>query len=319
MKSTIVIPNYNGIQYLEACLDSLLADDYQGQLLVVDNASTDGSYELLEKYPTVNVIRLDYNTGFCGAVNAGIRAAETEYVILLNNDVEVEKGFVLELEKAMDDNPKAFSGNAQMRMLKNPEYMDNAGDYYCALGWAYDYGKGKKVAAKYQKPRRIFAACGGAAIYRKRIFDQIGLFDEKHFAYLEDIDIGYRARIYGYENIYVPNAIVYHAGSGASGSKYNEFKTNLSSRNSIYLIVKNMPLFQIVLNLPFLILGFMVKTVFFILKGMGRLYIRGLGKGFYLYYKEGGKANHVPFKWKHFGNYVKIQWELWINIIRRFF
>ena len=319
MKSTIVIPNYNGIQYLEACLDSLLADDYQGQLLVVDNASTDGSYELLEKYPTVNVIRLDYNTGFCGAVNAGIRAAETEYVILLNNDVEVEKGFVLELEKAMDDNPKAFSGNAQMRMLKNPEYMDNAGDYYCALGWAYDYGKGKKAAPKYQKPRRIFASCAGAAIYRKEIFDQIGLFDEKHFAYLEDIDIGYRARIYGYENIYVPNAIVYHAGSGASGSKYNEFKTNLSSRNSIYLIVKNMPLFQIVLNLPFLLLGFMVKTVFFILKGMGRLYIRGLGKGFYLYYKEGGKANHVPFKWKHFGNYVKIQWELWINIIRRFF
>ena len=319
MKSTIVIPNYNGIQYLEACLDSLLADDYQGQLLVVDNASTDGSYELLEKYPTVNVIRLDYNTGFCGAVNAGIRAAETEYVILLNNDVEVEKGFVLELEKAMDDNPKAFSGNAQMRMLKNPEYMDNAGDYYCALGWAYDYGKGKKAAPKYQKPRRIFASCGGAAIYRKEIFDQIGLFDEKHFAYLEDIDIGYRARIYGYENIYVPNAIVYHAGSGASGSKYNEFKTNLSSRNSIYLIVKNMPLFQIVLNLPFLLLGFMVKTVFFILKGMGRLYIRGLGKGFYLYYKEGGKANHVPFKWKHFGNYVKIQWELWINMIRRFF
>lgn len=319
MKSTIVIPNYNGIQYLEACLDSLLADDYQGQLLVVDNASTDGSYELLEKYPTVNVIRLNYNTGFCGAVNAGIRAAETEYVILLNNDVEVEKGFVLELEKAMDDNPKAFSGNAQMRMLKNPEYMDNAGDYYCALGWAYDYGKGKKAAPKYQKPRRIFASCAGAAIYRKEIFDQIGLFDEKHFAYLEDIDIGYRARIYGYENIYVPNAIVYHAGSGASGSKYNEFKTNLSSRNSIYLIVKNMPLFQIVLNLPFLLLGFMVKTVFFILKGMGRLYIRGLGKGFYLYYKEGGKAKHVPFRWKHLGNYVKIQWELWINIIRLFF
>ncbi|MBE5852623.1 MAG: glycosyltransferase family 2 protein [Lachnospiraceae bacterium] len=319
MKSTIVIPNYNGIQYLAACLDSLLADEYQGQLLVVDNASTDGSYELLEKYPMVKAIRLDHNTGFCGAVNAGIRAAETEYVILLNNDVEVEKGFVKELEKAMDDNPKAFSGNAQMRMLKAPEYMDNAGDYYCALGWAYDYGKGKKAAPKYQKPRRIFAACAGAAIYRKEIFEQIGLFDEKHFAYLEDVDIGYRARIYGYENIYIPGAIVYHAGSGASGSKYNAFKTNLSSRNSIYLIVKNMPLFQIVLNLPFLLLGFMVKTGFFILKGMGRLYIKGLGKGFYLYYKEGGKTNHVPFKWTHLWNYVKIQWELWINIIRRFF
>lgn len=319
MKSTIVIPNYNGIKYLAACLDSLLADDYQGQLLVVDNGSTDGSYELLKKYPTVKSIRFEENTGFCGAVNAGILAAETEYVILLNNDVEVATGFVKKLEEAMDKNPKAFSGNAQMRMLKNPDYMDNAGDYYCALGWAYDYGKGKKVAPKYQKMRKIFAACGGAAIYRRALFDEIGLFDERHFAYLEDIDIGYRARIYGYENIYIPDAIVYHAGSAVSGSKYNEFKTNLSSRNSIYIIIKNMPVFQILINLPFLIVGFMVKTVFFIRKGMGKLYIRGLGKGFLLYYKEGGKENHVPFKCSHLWNYIKLQWELWINIIRRFF
>lgn len=318
MKSTIVIPNYNGIQYLAACVDSLLADGMPCRLLVVDNGSTDGSYELLEKYPMVDVIRFEENTGFCKAVNAGIMAAKTEYVILLNNDVEVMPGFVAELEKGMDANPKAFSGGAQMRMLKNPEYMDNAGDYYCALGWAYDYGKGKKVAARYQKPRKIFTACGGAAIYRKEVFEKIGLFDEKHFAYLEDVDIGYRARIFGYENIYIPKAVVYHAGSSVSGSKYNEFKTNLSSRNSIYIIIKNMPFFQILINLPFLFVGFLVKTVFFVLKGMGKLYIRGLGKGFLLYYKEGGKSQHVPFRWKHLKNYLIIQWELWVNIFRRF-
>lgn len=98
---------------------------------------------------------------------------------------------------------------------------------------------------------------------------KIGYFDENHFAYLEDIDIGYRARIFGYQNGYCPDAIVYHAGSGASGSRYNAFKVDLSSRNSIYLIYKNMPLLQLILNLPFLLLGFLVKTLFFIKRDLG--------------------------------------------------
>ena len=104
--------------------------------------------------------------------------------------------------------------------------------------------------------------CGGAAIYRKKIMEKIGYFDEEHFAYLEDTDIGYRARIYGYENWYAPDAVVYHVGSGTSGSRYNHFKTRYSSRNNIYLIYKNMPLLQIILNLPFLVAGFLIKFLF---------------------------------------------------------
>lgn len=324
MRSTVVIPNYNGIVYLGKCLDSVLADikEYQGReaesgIIVVDNGSTDGSAELAEEYPAVKLIRLGENRGFSEAVNVGIRASKTTYVILLNNDLTVEKGFIKAMEKALDRNRKAFSAGAQMRSMKAPDYMDNAGDYYCALGWAYDYGKGKKVSSRYQKPRKVFAACAGAAIYRKDIFDEIGLFDEKHFAYLEDIDIGYRARIFGYQNLYEPKALVYHAGSSVSGSKYNEFKTNLSSANSIYIIEKNMPLLQILLNLPFLLVGFLVKMLFFYRKGMGKTYWKGLLRGFRIYYKEGGKKNHVPFRIKYFGNYLQIQWELWVNIFRR--
>jgi len=322
MKSTIVIPNYNGIEYIGKCLDSVLTDigEESGgeRIIVVDNGSTDGSLEAAEGYSGVKVIRLGKNKGFCEAVNVGIRASDTPYVILLNNDLTIEKGFIRALESALNQNEKVFSAGAQMRMMKNPDYMDDAGDYYCALGWAYGYGKGKKVSPKYQKTRKVFAACGGAAIYRKSILDKIGLFDEKHFAYLEDVDIGYRARIYGYRNLYEPRALCYHAGSSVSGSKYNEFKTNFSSANSIYIIEKNMPPLQILFNLPFLIPGFLIKTLFFCRKGFGKNYLKGLIRGFRIYYREDGKRRHVPFRIKHLGNYLQIQWELWVNMFRMF-
>lgn len=319
MKSTIVIPNYNGIKYLEKCLLSILEDvgEYPVRILVIDNGSADGSPELAGKIAGVEVIRMGENTGFCRAVNVGIRASNTPYIILLNNDLTVEKGFIRAMEEALDKDPKAFSAGAQMRMMKAPDRIDNAGDYYCALGWAYDFGKGRKVSERYTKPRKIFAACGGAAIYRRSILDQIGLFDEKHFAYLEDVDIGYRARIYGYHNLYVPGALVYHAGSSVSGSKYNEFKINLSSANSIYLVKKNMPAVQIILNFPLFFLGFGIKLLFFWKKGFGKIYFRGLMRGFRIYYREGGRDMHVPFREKNLRNYLLIQWELWVNIIRR--
>lgn len=320
MKSTIVIPNYNGIEYLENCLLSILEDtaEYPARILVIDNGSSDGSAEIAEAMDGVEVIRMGENTGFCKAVNTGIKASDTPYVILLNNDLTVARGFVRAMEESLGSDAKAFSAGAQMRMMREPDKIDSAGDYYCALGWAYDYGKGRKASDRYLRPREIFAACGGAAIYRKSVFDEIGLFDERHFAYLEDVDIGYRARIYGYRNLYAPRAVVYHAGSGASGSKYNAFKVNLSSANNIYLIVKNMPPLQVLINLPFLVAGFVIKLFFFWRKGFGKIYLNGLMRGFRIYYREGGKKKHVPFRVKHLGNYLRIQWELWINMIRRF-
>ena len=320
MRSTIIIPNYNGIAYLERCLSSILAETavYPARILVIDNGSTDGSAELAEAAAGVEVIRMGENTGFCKAVNTGILASETPYVILLNNDLTIERGFISAMEEALEKDEKAFSAGAQMRMMQAPDRIDSAGVYYCALGWAYDYGKGKKVSDRYGKPRKIFAACGGAAIYRRSILEKIGLFDERHFAYLEDVDLGYRARICGYYSLYAPKALVYHAGSGASGSKYNAFKTNLSSANSIYLIEKNMPPLQVFINLPFFILGFGVKCLFFRHRGFGKIYLEGLMRGFRIYYREGGKERHVPFRWENLGNYLRIQWELWVNLIRRF-
>lgn len=319
-KTTVVIPNWNGKEYLEPCLNSLLAQEGgEPCIIVVDNGSSDGSVSFIEeKYPSVRVIAFPENMGFCKAVNAGIRAAETEYVLLLNNDTKADSCLVRQLEKRIGQSEKIFSVAAKMVSMHNPDIVDDAGDYYCALGWAYAEGKGKRDSAVYNKPKKIFAACAGAAIYRKKIFEKVGLFDENHFAYLEDIDIGYRARIYGYENLFEPTALVYHAGSATSGSKYNEFKVNFSSRNSIYIVRKNMPLIQRIINLPFFMVGFFIKTLFFAKKGYGKIYIKGLWDGIVLSCSAKGCEHKVKFKGVHFKNYVRIQWELWVNVFRRF-
>ena len=318
MKTTIVIPNYNGIKYLADCLDCLRDQTTKDFIiLVVDNGSTDGSYELLENYPEVKAIRFEENKGFCGAVNAGIKVSDTEYVLLLNNDTKAGTAFVEKLEEAIEKDNKIFSVSARMLNMYQPELIDDAGDLYCALGWSFARGKDAK-ATEYDVPCKIFSACGGAVLYRREVFEEIGYFDERHFAYLEDLDIGYRAKIHGYYNVYQPEAEVLHAGSGFSGSRYNDFKVNLSSANSVYVIGKNMPILQIILNTPFLLVGFTIKIFFFILKGMGITYIKGLWRGLKMCLDRDGRKAHVPFRFKHFGNYVRIQIELWWNMVLRF-
>jgi hypothetical protein len=320
-KSTVVIPNYNGIKYIETCLDSIYGGTVRDvEIIVVDNASTDGSMEIVrDKFPKVNLVVNDENKGFSYAVNQGIKLSRTPYVILLNNDTRVDFSFIHELEKIMDNDKagKIFSASAKLVSLYDKDKVDDAGDYYCALGWAFARGKGKNPKI-YNKNCDIFAACAGAAIYRRELFtdDKVGLFDEEHFAYFEDIDIGYRALLHGYKNKFASAAVVYHAGSATSGSRYNSFKTKLASRNSVYIIYKNMPILQIIINLPFLIVGFLIKTLFFIKKGMGTEYVTGLWNGIKLSSSKAGKAHKQKFSVENIGKYIKIQLFLWINIIR---
>lgn len=279
-KVTVIIPNYNGKQFMEGCMRGLR--NQRGpkfRLLFVDNGSTDGSVGFVrEHYPEIEVLALDKNYGFSRAVNEGIRAAKTPYVILLNNDTEPRPGYVAALVRALDEHPEAFSVSAKMIQMYHPELIDDAGDQYTVLGWAFQRGVAHSVK-RYRKPARVFSACAGAAAYRREVFEQIGYFDERHFAYLEDLDVGFRARLYGWQNLYAPDAQVLHVGSGTSGSKYNEFKVRLAARNSIYLNYKNMPLLQLALNAPALLLGFYIKSRFFRKIGFGQEYREGLKEG----------------------------------------
>lgn len=308
---SVVIPNYNGIKFMDDCLAALGRQSIKEfDVILVDNGSKDDSVIFTRQhYPDVRIIELEKNYGFCRAVNAGIMAASTPYVILLNNDTRVDRKFVEELLIGIKKDPNCFSGSARMLQLYQPDKIDDAGDYYCALGWAFAYGK-DKPAEHYNKSRTVFASCAGAAIYRTSVFQEIGYFDEKHFAYLEDIDIGYRAKIWGYKNIYIPGAKVWHVGSGTTGSRYNPIKVRYSSRNNVYMIYKNMPTLQILLNSPLLAAGFLVKFLFFWKRGLGSIYMRGLLEGI----SFGIKGRKVKFDQKNFKNYCKIQWELWKNI-----
>lgn len=310
MEVTIVIPNYNGKHFMEPCLASLNEQSYKDfKILVVDNASSDGSIPYMqENYPEIEVIALEKNYGFSKAVNVGIKHSKTPYVILLNNDTTVDPHYVEEMVKAIKKSKRIFSVSSKMIQMYHPELIDSAGDLYTLVGWGICRGAGRPIE-NYTEADEIFTACAGAAIYRRSAFEKIGYFDESHFAYLEDIDVGYRAKIYGYKNTYCPTALVYHVGSGTSGSKYNSFKVKLSARNNIYLNYKNMPLAQLILNSLPLAAGYFVKYLFFIKKGFGKDYKDGITEAF----KTLKTQKKVPFRLKHLPNYIQIELELIAN------
>ena len=136
-----------------------------------------------------------------------------------------------------------------------------------------------------------------------------------HFAYLEDIDVGYRARIAGYDNVYCPHAVVYHVGSGTSGSKYNSFKVRLAARNNIYLNYKNMPPLQLLVNALPIGAGMAVKYLFFKKRGFGADYLAGVKEGF----ATAGKCKKVGYRPEHLKNYLAIEWELFTGTLLYFY
>ncbi len=307
MKVTIIIPNYNGCHFMEPCLASLKKQTYKDyQILVVDNASTDGSVEYVkEHYPEIEVIALKKNYGFSKAVNVGIRRSTTPYVILLNNDTTADPYYIEEMVRTIEKSPRIFSVSSKMIQMYHPQLIDSAGDLYTLTGWGVCRGVGRPVS-NYTETDEVFSACAGAAIYRRQVFQKIGLFDEKHFAYLEDIDVGYRARIFGYRNLYCPTALVYHVGSGTSGSKYNSFKVRLSARNNIYLNYKNMPLLQLMVNFLPLFAGYVLKYAFFIRIGFGKDYKDGILEGL----RTRKTLRKVPFRMMRLRHYMRIEKDL---------
>lgn len=305
---TVIIPNYNGRRFLEPCVAALKRQKCRNfQILVVDNGSTDESAKWLREHE-VPTIFLETNTGFSGAVNAGIRASDTPYVLLLNNDTEPEPGFVGELLQSIRRSKKIFAVSSKMIQLHHRELMDDAGDMYSIMGWAYQRGVGQSSAG-YNRPCEVFSACAGAAIYRREVFEEIGYFDEKHFAYLEDIDVCWRAKLFGYHNRYCPAAVVYHVGSATSGSKYNDFKVKLAARNNIYLNYKNMPLPQMIVNFLPMAAGIAVKYGFFKKIGFEKAYVEGVREGL----ATMKNCRRVAFRRRHFVNCLAIQWELFVG------
>lgn len=310
MQVSIVIPNYNGEAYIDNCLDSLKEQTDAGryEIIVVDDCSQDKSRELLRaRKNEITLVENSRNRGFAASVNRGIRASRGEYVLLLNNDVVVTPDFVHNLTAAISRSERIFSVSSRMVRYYERDKLDDVGDQYHVLGWAFKRGDGKPVT-EYAKPERVFSTCAGAGLYRRAVFEEIGLFDEAYFAYLEDLDVSYRGLIYGYENWYEPSAVCYHIGSAttADGEKYSPFKVRISARNNVYTAYKNMPALQLLVNAPFLIGGFAIKTAVFTKRGYGKDYRAGLKEGLTTLHR----IQKTPFKAAHTLRYLQI--ELWL-------
>ncbi len=277
---TVAIPNYNNKELLEKLLLSLKKSIELSQVIIVDNASQDGSVDLIkEKFPEITLIENDTNKGFAYAVNQAIKLVKTEYVFLLNNDTIIEEDTIINLIKTIKYSDDIFSVSSKMIQYYNRDLLDDAGDEYTILGWSKRRGYGKHIS-NYSVDEEVFSACAGAALYRMSIFNEIGLFDENFESYVEDMDLSFRARLHGYKSYYSSKAIVYHVGSATSGSRYNEFKVKISARNNIYLIYKNMPILMKLVNALFIILGILIKLIFFYRKNLGNAYLEGIKEGF---------------------------------------
>jgi len=203
---SIIIVNYNGKDYLEKCLESLTKIDYKDyEIILVDNNSTDESIEFVKNtYPSITIIKLNKNYGFAEPNNIGAKNANGDLLLFLNNDTTVEPNFITEMVKVLKQDPKIAI--CQSLLLKPNDEVDSSGDFVDTLGRAYSTRK------KLTDVREILSARGAAMMVRKDSFWDLEGFDKNFFASYEDVDLCWRAWIWGYKVVLVPNSIVYHKG-----------------------------------------------------------------------------------------------------------
>ena len=238
---TVIIPNWNGRALLPVCLSSLARQSVRDfAVLLVDNGSQDGSVAFVrEHFPFVHCLELPENRGFGAAVNAGIAACASPWLFLLNNDTEVEEHCLERLLAAIKQYADADFFALKMVNFHDRAILDGAGDAALRAGVGYRLGTMEQDQGQYDEDRPVFGACAGAALYSRRLFEGIGLFDEDFFAYLEDVDVNFRACRAGLKCRYLAGAVVYHVGSASSGARISPLTVRLSTRNCFFVGAKN--------------------------------------------------------------------------------
>lgn len=247
----IIIPNWNGQRHLQRCLPAVFAQTYPHfEVVIVDNASTDGSVELVrEQFPQVTLIVNDTNLGFAAANNLAIRATRAPYIATLNNDTQVEADWLSELVRGITSDPKIGMVASKILYMQPPHLVDSAGVGVSRAGLAWNRYNGAQENPSEIEPYEVFGPSAAAALYRREMLDEVGLFDEAYFAYYEDTDLAWRARLMGWRCLYMPTARVHHAHS-ATSRQGSPFKRYLLSRNLLWTVVKNYPSPDLWLRLP---------------------------------------------------------------------
>ena len=263
----IIIVNWNGKSFLGDCLNGLRQQTYENySVIMVDNSSVDGSLDYVQTYyPEVETIALAENAGFAKANNIAIQSVQTKYVALLNPDTVPDTVWLDHLVKALENYPQAGLAASKMLFYAQPNLIDRAGDVYTTAGTALLQGRGQ-VASKYNHQKWVFGACAGAALYRRCMFEDIGLFDKDFFLLYEDVDLSFRAQLRGYKCLYVPDATVYHHVSSSIGDD-SPTSVYYSHRNLEWVYIQNMPQSLIAKTVVPHIIYVMAAFFFFVLKG----------------------------------------------------
>ena len=282
---TVVILNWNGKGYLEQFLPSLMASTYPDyKVLLVDNGSVDDSLDFIAAhYPSVEVLALDKNYGFTTGNNKALPHVKTPYFVLLNNDVELSPGWLEPLVALMESDDKIAAVQPKLLSFQQRdhfEYAGAAGGYIDVLGYPFTRGRvfdsNERDDGQYEQVHPIMWTTGACMLVRKSVTDRIGLFEDRFFAHMEEIDFCWRANNYGYKVMYQPQSVVWHLGGGTL-PKSNPRKTYLNAHNSLACLLKNFPASQVWYKFYFrlcldgvwatkAILGGDFKTVWAILK-----------------------------------------------------
>lgn len=248
---SVIILNWNGKQFLDDCLVSLQAQIFKNfQTILVDNGSDDGSAAYVrEQYPWVQLVELPTNTGFAEGNNRGFREISGEYIVTLNNDTLCDAGFLDELVRTVQEDAKIGMVAAKMLNFFQTERIDSMGVYPTTAGIGCNIGIGEIDHGQYDGQEGVFGACAGAALYRRSMLEETGFFDPDFFAYYEDLDLAWRARLNGWKAVIAPRAVVYHVHSATSG-RMSDFTVYHTHRNKWYVIIKNWPPTLILRYLP---------------------------------------------------------------------
>ena len=269
---SVVILNFNGKRYLDKCLSALASQTCRDfEVIVVDNGSTDGSAEHLRAdFPWAKTIRSEENLGFAGGTNKGIRSASGDYILTLNNDTWVDIQFIEHIIKPMFEKDV---GMCASRMLFPDGRINSTGICVSRSGAAWDRGMFERAEGQYDQEEEVFGPCAGAALYRKAMLEEIGLFDEDFFLYMEDVDLAFRGRLAGWKCIYVPEAVVYHHHGGTAGFG-SDLSVYYGNRNVIWYAIKDFPTRLLITSLPFILARNVAVIPYYALRGQGRVILK---------------------------------------------
>ncbi len=239
---SVVIPNWNGCHHLRGCLDALQAQTFRDfEILVVDNASTDGSADwILRNQPTARLVERESNGGFAVAVNEGIRSSRGRYIFLLNNDTVVQPRCLEMLVGALERSTYDFAA-ALMVFDDDPTQVNSAGDIFSISRLIGVQRGALKPTRDYQSPVRVLGASGGAVMYKRAFLDAVGLYDEGFFLLHEDTDINLRALVAGMKCIFVPQAVVRHKVGSSIARQPSAQMSRVATINQFQVLGKDLP------------------------------------------------------------------------------